>query len=71
MTSTTFATLMLTIALILFALTAPTLAARKSSSLFVPGSRHNDYRRLHELLSIGDNPNEDIRTNILLNMEGI
>jgi len=31
----------------------------------------NNYRRLHELLSIGDDPNEDIRTNILLNMEGI
>lgn len=34
-------------------------------------SRNADIRRLQEELSIGDDPNEDIRTNILLNMEGI
>jgi hypothetical protein len=26
---------------------------------------------LHDLLAIGDDPNQDIRANILLNMEGI
>ena len=31
----------------------------------------NHFRRLHDILAIGDDPNEDIRTNILLNMEGI
>jgi hypothetical protein len=27
--------------------------------------------RLHSMLQIGSNPNEDIRTNVLLNMEGL
>lgn len=32
----------------------------------------NHYRRLHDLIEkLGDNPNEDIHTNIVLNMEGI
>jgi hypothetical protein len=31
----------------------------------------NSVQRLHEILCIGSNPNEDIRTNVLLNMEGI
>lgn len=37
----------------------------------VVDTRARSYRRLHEILSIGDDPNEDIRTNILLNMEGL
>jgi hypothetical protein len=36
-----------------------------------PGSTVTSLRRLKEQLNIGDNPNEDIRTNRLLNMEGI
>jgi hypothetical protein len=28
------------------------------------------YHRLHEVLKIGNNPNEDIRANIFMNMEG-
>lgn len=31
----------------------------------------NTVQRLHEVLAISDDPNEDIRTNVLLNMEGI
>lgn len=31
----------------------------------------NRVRRLHEILSIGSDPNEDIRTNVLLNMAGV
>jgi len=37
----------------------------------VVDTRARSYRRLHEILSIGDDPSEDIRTNILLNMEGL
>lgn len=29
------------------------------------------YHPLHDLLAIGDNPSEDIRANIFLNMEGL
>lgn len=35
------------------------------------GATVTSLRRLTEQLSIGDDPNEDIRTNRLLNMEGI
>jgi len=35
----------------------------------VPASK-NGVQRLHEILSIGNDPREDIRTNRLLNMEG-
>jgi len=35
----------------------------------VPASK-NAVQRLHEILSIGNDPREDIRTNRLLNMEG-
>jgi hypothetical protein len=37
----------------------------------VVDTRGRSYRRLHEILSIGDDPSQDIRTNILLNMEGL
>ena len=37
----------------------------------VSHSETNSLRRLKERLNIGDDPNEDIRTNRLLNMEGI
>lgn len=30
-----------------------------------------NYHRLHDLLSIGDDPSEDIFANVALNMEGI
>jgi hypothetical protein len=29
------------------------------------------FQALHQMFSIGDNPNENIHTNILINMEGI
>jgi archaellum component FlaG (FlaF/FlaG flagellin family) len=33
-------------------------------------STPNTVQRLHQILSIGNDPNEDIRTNRLLNLEG-
>lgn len=48
-----------------------TVATTQGSAIV---SRHADRNRiqyLHNILHIGNNPNEDIRTNILLNMEGL
>ena len=50
--------------------------ARRTTTHFVsarsvPPPRNRNYHRLHDVLAINDDPNEDIRTNILLNMEGI
>lgn len=46
--------------------------SRGSTSRGAFASRNVNYHRLlHEALAIGDDPTEDIRTNILLNMEGL
>lgn len=46
-------------------------AARRSTHFAAAVRNPANYHRLHQKLSIGDDPREDIRTNILLNMEGI
>jgi len=47
-------------------------AGRFGASQRSPSTRPaNTVQRLHEVLSISNDPNEDIRTNVLLNMEGI
>lgn len=42
-----------------------------ATQAIVAKPRGVNYHRLHESLSIGDNPNEDIRANVFLNMEGL
>ena len=41
----------------------------RSSAIAQPP--RNTYHRLHDVLGIGNDPNEDIRANVILNMEGL
>ena len=43
----------------------------KRSAAIAQPRGSGSYHRLHEVLGIGDNHNEDIRANIILNMEGL
>ena len=42
-----------------------------ASAVVSHNSHLNRIQHLHAVLHIGNNPNEDIRTNVLLNMEGL
>lgn len=51
---------------------APVVQARAGRGRFLEsGERVDNIHKLHKALHIGDDPTEDIRTNIMLNMEGI
>ena len=52
------------------ALNRLTKIARAQARATSDGKNVN-YHRLHDLLSIGDDPSEDIFANVALNMEGI
>jgi hypothetical protein len=65
----TFALLVLLLLSIVF---APVVKARAGRGRFLEsGERVDNIHKLHKALHIGDDPTEDIRTNIMLNMEGI
>lgn len=55
---------------LLFTMTASTDAKRGATTLIL-NRRGSGYHPMHDELRIGNNPNEDIRANILLNMEGL
>ena len=67
------------IAIALFSLTVGVESRRESASANVNHARGASsqqagsyYRHLHDVLQINeDDPNQDIRTNIILNMEGL
>lgn len=47
------------------------VATTTQGSTLVSRNSQNRIQYLHATLNIGNNPNEDIRTNVLLNMEGL
>lgn len=60
----------LTIIVILFAAVS-SFGGRGKQAIASGGSGLQGHRLLNHLLDIGENPNEDIRTNVLLAMEGL
>lgn len=56
--------------LVLFLVLVVTMTTH-ASVVVSSNSRLNRIQHLHAVLSIGDNPNEDIRTNQFLALEGI
>jgi hypothetical protein len=61
------------LALYLFLLSLLLLPAAEASAVVSTSHNSHLYRiqHLHAVLNIGNDPNEDIRTNVALNMEGI
>ena len=45
--------------------------ATQGSAIVSRNAERNRIQHLHAVLHIGNNPTEDIRTNVLLNMEGL
>jgi hypothetical protein len=72
MTYSSTTPLLLLFVVALTALLSSADAAKRGYYRHAQVERHaSNYHRLHDLLSIGNDPNQDIRTNVLLNMEGI
>jgi hypothetical protein len=60
----------LTVIVMLFAAVS-SFGGRGKQAVTSHGSGLHGHRLLNHLLDIGENPNEDIRTNVLLAMEGL
>jgi hypothetical protein len=71
MTMISLQSLMISLLIAAVAFSSVDAGTASQQKMIQPRAGKSKFQALHQMFSIGDNPNENIHTNILINMEGL